>query len=592
MNRLPNLTTAQRDAVASPEVGDQIWNTTNGRVETWDGTAWVGDTEPAFELARELIYEDTPTGFIPTPSPEQLQADDFWGLLFEMQVIHTTNPAENFVESVEISVEAMLDAKSQNKGTRFWNASGTNQFGLFANVDHTEWTTSSAGVFSFAITQRVWALRKVHVPILGNRFTVTADNATAQSATIDSMDFENWEESIGGRMATFDGTDITIAASAVDVEVRASIVTAGTGSATRLMYFSDPSEPLVKVGQGATAGVSTFGQFGQSSVDIPVLATIPAESTPRQLRLLSLSSNNNQAILEGSFIEVSGVQPNPEPVTVTPPVAVGDYQEDTVTAGTIVVPAARLAYGSAELTGDLVFDTSSMVLGDRARYSVITNGNTVQLPNDTELVRGSIVDGFVNHIELERVGASSLIASIHQTEIRRLVLKQDVTGNANFFADLAEANNFPDPNPQEALKYSILDQVESMRRSDGQIEFELVYFAEGRSDGGILDLRIRWEQTSNPFVNSTNDAGDDQVTGYSLISESSPGLAAQFGGLCLTGASSNVETALYNGQPNDVNWWYSVAATSLWGGAGGIPAAQPGAIGANAYELHVINPGA
>jgi hypothetical protein len=39
--RLPNYTTTQRNALASPQVGWIIFNTTTGAVETYNGTAWV-----------------------------------------------------------------------------------------------------------------------------------------------------------------------------------------------------------------------------------------------------------------------------------------------------------------------------------------------------------------------------------------------------------------------------------------------------------------------------------------------------------------------------------------------------------------------
>jgi hypothetical protein len=43
VNRLVNLTTAQRDALASPSSGMQIFNSTDGSVEIYDGTNWIAD---------------------------------------------------------------------------------------------------------------------------------------------------------------------------------------------------------------------------------------------------------------------------------------------------------------------------------------------------------------------------------------------------------------------------------------------------------------------------------------------------------------------------------------------------------------------
>lgn len=44
---LPRCTEAERDSISSPATGLLIYNTTAGRVELWDGSAWVGlTTEP------------------------------------------------------------------------------------------------------------------------------------------------------------------------------------------------------------------------------------------------------------------------------------------------------------------------------------------------------------------------------------------------------------------------------------------------------------------------------------------------------------------------------------------------------------------
>ena len=72
MNRLPNLTTAQRDAVASPEVGDQIWNTSEGRVEVWDGAAWNPATGASGTFTgTDGLTTDGTEGTVPAP----VQAD-------------------------------------------------------------------------------------------------------------------------------------------------------------------------------------------------------------------------------------------------------------------------------------------------------------------------------------------------------------------------------------------------------------------------------------------------------------------------------------------------------------------------------------
>lgn len=58
MLRMPNLTTAQRDAL-SPQEGWTIWNTTTGRTETWDGAEWAtGGSAGSGDLWMTSVYGD------------------------------------------------------------------------------------------------------------------------------------------------------------------------------------------------------------------------------------------------------------------------------------------------------------------------------------------------------------------------------------------------------------------------------------------------------------------------------------------------------------------------------------------------------
>lgn len=269
---------------------------------------------------------------------------------------------------------------------------------------------------------------------------------------------------------------------------------------------------------------------------------------------------------------------------------IGDYETTlTSTAGTLALTSARLRYGALPLTEDTSLDLGFAEVGDVAKLAVTLNGFALNLPTGTTVLRGELLDGFVNHLEIEKVAASRYLAHIHSTPLSTLVLRQDITGNTNLFASLAEANNFPDADPENSSKYSILDQVEGLRRADGQLEFELTYLGSSRTDGGTEDLVTRWEQTSNPFVNGTNP-GDDVVVGYQLLSTNVASL--DFGGLALTNTSVTSETAFYNGQPGVSDWWASVAAFQFWTTTG-IPAFRGAANHtATAYELRVLNAGA
>lgn len=44
----PRMTTVQRDAIASPVASLTVYNTDNNQLETWNGTAWIDDTETDF----------------------------------------------------------------------------------------------------------------------------------------------------------------------------------------------------------------------------------------------------------------------------------------------------------------------------------------------------------------------------------------------------------------------------------------------------------------------------------------------------------------------------------------------------------------
>jgi hypothetical protein len=143
-----------------------------------------------------------------------------------------------------------------------------------------------------------------------------------------------------------------------------------------------------------------------------------------------------------------------------------------------------------------------------------------------------------------------------------IVLRQDITAGAsspNFFTTPVEALSFnaTSVNPATEGKYSIMDQVESFRKSDGSFEFILNYIDLGQT--------ANWTQTSNPL-----DTPEDTTTGFNLIS-STPSFGSGFQGMSFQNVAG-IE-GFYNGSAGS-SWWITIGAKSLFsrGGNTGTPA--------------------
>jgi len=264
----------------------------------------------SFAPERELIHEGP--GPITVPSPQELSDMGAWGLLFEVRNAQTNAPFE-YTQSYTISVESLLEGVDSGGATRLREADGgSNTSILVSNVEHTEWTFTAGGVFTGAgVNHRVWLTREANIASVGNRFVAQQAATSVQPAGNDFLRFDEtaFEDQLGGSLATFDGTDLVIAESPVDIVVRGMAYTVGSGSASRLSFFSDSTQPQFRIGAGNTSGVSGYGQFGQGTPDIESITVIPAETTPRTLHFRSLSSGQNQVLQAGSYISVEHVQP-------------------------------------------------------------------------------------------------------------------------------------------------------------------------------------------------------------------------------------------------------------------------------------------
>ena len=218
-------------------------------------------------------------------------------------------------------------------------------------------------------------------------------------------------------------------------------------------------------------------------------------------------------------------------------------------------------YGFIDLDADRVVDLDNMQVGDVTRLDLRTNGHTFGFRHmRTIFTRGAYLDApYVNHVTVERVTTDCVLVAVHSHIPGTLVFRQDITGQTNFMT-AAEALNTPDADPATAAKYSILDQLETMRRADGQLEFELVYPAAGITAGPSTghDIRIRWEQTDNPT------SSPNQPAGFKVITQSER--FDQFVGLAPSAGTTGTESWY---DADDTGWWAPVGLKGWWTGAGG-----------------------
>ena len=118
----------------------------------------------------------------------------------------------------------------------------------------------------------------------------------------------------------------------------------------------------------------------------------------------------------------------------------------------------------------------------------------------------------------------------------------DVSGGP--FANLEEAKR-KNSNDENALLFSILDDLEVYRTNCGYFHFKLCYPELSQSVCPCYE----WTQTSNPVLEST-------ITGYQPIDI--PFTDYPFGGLGLNRDSSHKEDTLIDHAPDLVTWWNSI----------------------------------
>ena len=131
--------------------------------------------------------------------------------------------------------------------------------------------------------------------------------------------------------------------------------------------------------------------------------------------------------------------------------------------------------------------------------------------------------------------------------------------SAGYFADSTEALSINTTNP-EATKYSILNQIENFRSTQGNFTFKINW--PGYSPRNI------WRQRTNPTT-------DVDVDGYVAISITAPGGAANYwGGLELSnGTHGPASTASFlDGSINHANTFYAIGRYISYGTPSGIPA--------------------
>ena len=128
--------------------------------------------------------------------------------------------------------------------------------------------------------------------------------------------------------------------------------------------------------------------------------------------------------------------------------------------------------------------------------------------------------------------------------------------NGGVFSSHDEALNMNPGNPCAAL-YSVLDQLESYRGSDGSFHLMLCYPEKTGAGGSHCN---EWIQSSNP-------ATDTSIAGFSAVSLAFPaGGNGNFRGLARSPAGT---PAAIDDHPGGGTWYSAIGATTLYNN--GIP---------------------
>ena len=156
-----------------------------------------------------------------------------------------------------------------------------------------------------------------------------------------------------------------------------------------------------------SSGATTF--FSVDTVNGVVTVTSAAADSSG-LRLANLTSSSptsaGQPIgvdANGNVVAVAGAS-----VSVT-----GDY--DTPLAGTDLSFADSQTYALADLSANTTFTASSLTVGNRYGLLIRTNAFSATLPSEVEVIEGSLQLSMDNHVQLEVVSGTKILARIYST---------------------------------------------------------------------------------------------------------------------------------------------------------------------------------
>ena len=140
------------------------------------------------------------------------------------------------------------------------------------------------------------------------------------------------------------------------------------------------------------------------------------------------------------------------------------------------------------------------------------------------------------------------------------VFSHDTSGG--LFVNINDAKNKNSDDPSAAL-FSILDQLEGMRNSDGKFYLKLCY-----------PELTQFNPPCNEWIQTSNPATETAITGYKEVQVTFQGSAertgAKFGGLELVTSKSPGRTWI-DADPSHGNWWYAIGALRNHGGRHTIP---------------------
>ena len=140
------------------------------------------------------------------------------------------------------------------------------------------------------------------------------------------------------------------------------------------------------------------------------------------------------------------------------------------------------------------------------------------------------------------------------------------SSSGEFFASQSDALNKNSDNPDAAL-FSILDQLEDFRQSDGRFHFKLCY---PEVTWGVDGKKCNeWYQTSNPATETT-------ITGFEAIDLAFTINSFEKPWSGIGRSPSKWPYALIDDAPSESNWWTSIGATRSFGSASTFPGPYTG----------------